>query len=97
MDKDKERLRSFISLQIKSINRDVLNLAEMLVPNEKWAAFRGKVLDITNKARREIETELETNYNIDYSPAMVCEDIIEVRTGTENGKSSRKSKTTKDF
>ena len=58
----------------------MLNLSEMLVPNDKWESYRSRILDITNNARRNMEEELKQNYNIKYDPAVVCEDIVEVRS-----------------
>jgi hypothetical protein len=51
----------------------------MLVPNEKWNSFRSRILDITNGARRELEADIEKNYDVKYNPSTICEDVIEVR------------------
>jgi len=77
-DKSTEYLKKYLHTQINSIQRQVLNISEMLVPNEKWPSYRSRILDITNNIRRKIEVEVEDNYKIKYDPSTVYEDIIEV-------------------
>jgi len=97
--KDKERLANQISSEIKLLQKQVLDLSELVVPNERWGYFRKKILDITNNARRNIESKLIRDYQVKYDPTDICEDVVEVRQrkisnfnklvdkeGKENGK-----------
>lgn len=81
MSKGKERLRLRIQQEFKSINKQILDLAELVVSQEQYPQFRKKILNITNDIRRNIEQDLELNYNVDYDPRTICEDIVVIGPG----------------
>ena len=95
-DRNKKKLSDFTEKQIKATQKQILDIAELVIPPGSWKAFRSKVLGITNDLRRELDKEVEANYMIKYDPRVSYEDVIEVqtsknglqnnRTGNDNGK-----------
>lgn len=81
MSKGKDRLRRQIQQEFKSINKHILDLAELVVSPDHYQQFRKKVLNVTNDVRRNIESDLELNYEVEYEPSTICEDIVVVGTG----------------
>ena len=76
-NKGKERLKKSIGQEVKSIQKQVLDYAELVIPNrELYSQFRRKVLDVTNDIRRNLEVDIDLNYSIDYDPKTQCEDVI---------------------
>lgn len=98
MSKGKERLRQRIQQEFKSINKQILDLSELVVSQEQYPQFRKKVLNITNDIRRNIEQDLELNYEVSYDPATICEDIVIIGKGNQrldykgNGKDGKRNK-----
>jgi len=81
MDKatrDRQRLLESIDKRVKSLQKQILDISELVVPAANWKAVRSKLLGVTNDIRREISTEVELNYTIEYTPKTILEDIIEV-------------------
>jgi hypothetical protein len=79
--KGKDRLRQRIQQEFKSINKQVLDLSELVVSDKHYSQFRKKILNITNDIRRNIEQDIELNYEVTYDPATECEDIVVIGTG----------------
>ena len=76
-DKGKERLKTGIEREVRSIQKQVLDYAELVIPNrEQYQQFRRKVLDVTNDVRRNLELDIDINYKIEYTPATECEDVV---------------------
>jgi len=92
MSKGKERLRQRIQQEFKLINKQILDLSELVVSKEQYPQFRKKVLNITNDIRRNIEQDIELNYDISYDPATICEDIVIVGKGNQRIDYRRKGK-----
>lgn len=91
-DKDKERLNKFIYSEVKALQKQILDLCEVTVPPSNWNPFRKKILDITNNVRREIQSEVVSNYIIDYKPSTVCEDIIQIKPSNTVTRFKKKDK-----
>ena len=96
MSKGKERLRLRIQQEFKSINKQILDLAELVVSQEQYPQFRKKVLNITNDVRRNIEQDLELNYSVDYDPRTICEDVVVVGPGKQHRINSNRKGPGKD-
>jgi hypothetical protein len=79
LDRDKTKFVEFIERQIKFVQRQILDLAEVSIPPDNWKVMRSKILGITNDLRRDIEQELDKNYALKYSPDVIYEDIVQVR------------------
>jgi len=77
-DRDKVKFFAFIESQIKSIQRQILDLTEVSIPPDNWRVMRSKILGITNDLRRDLEQELITNYDLKYSPSTIYEDVVQV-------------------
>jgi len=92
LDKGKEKLNKSISFEIKSIQKQILDLCELVVSNVNWDPFRKKILDITSDAGRNIEAEIKYNYSIEHTPSNICEDVIEVKPSQVKGKLKFKNK-----
>lgn len=90
MSKGKERLRHRIQQEFKSINKQILDLAELVVSQEQYPQFRKKILNITNDVRRNIEQDLDLNYDVSYDPATICEDVVIVGQGKHRIDKNRK-------
>lgn len=88
-DRNKKKLSDFVERQIKSTQKQILDIAELVIPQGNWKAFRSKVLGITNDLRRELEKEIETNYSVKYDPRVVYEDVIEVQPAKKQGTFNR--------
>ena len=78
-DRDKTKLFAFIESQVKNIQRQILDLTEVTVPPDNWRVMRSKILGITNDLRRDIEQELNLNYDLKYNPTTIYEDIVQVK------------------
>jgi hypothetical protein len=76
----KIHLTDSIDKQIKLLQKQLLDISELVVPQTSWKAFRSKVLGISNDIRRDIITDVELNYKVIYEPNTVYEDVIEVVT-----------------
>lgn len=74
----KTYLTDSIDKNIKLLQKQLLDISELVVPQTSWKAFRSKVLGISNDVRREIITDIELNYEIKHTPNTVYEDVIEV-------------------
>ena len=76
-DKGKERLKDSIKSEMRSVQKQVLDYAELVISNrDQYQQFRRKVLDVTNDIRRNLELDIDINYSISYSPATECEDVV---------------------
>lgn len=81
MDKDLKTLNVFLERQVKFLQKQILDLTEVTVPQTNWKALRSKLLGVTNDFRRDLQNELETNYKIKFDPKDLFEDVIEVKNG----------------
>lgn len=72
-------LKYKIELQFKGMQKELLDIAELLIPSDKWSSFRRKVLDITNNSRRKLEKNIDDNYEITYNPKEVNEVLVEIK------------------
>jgi hypothetical protein len=98
--KDKQRLAESLDRHIKALQKQILDITELVVPQQNWKAVRSKLLGVTNDIRRDLTLDIELNYSITYTPKTVSEDVIEVngskfqgvsykeRRGNSNGEDS---------
>lgn len=93
-DKGKEKLKTKLKQEIKSIQKQVLDYAELVISNkDQYQQFRRKVLGVTNDIRRSMELDLDLNYDIEYTPSTECEDVVIIGTkGLNNIDYKRKGK-----
>ena len=101
VNRDRTKFVEFVERQIKFVQRQILDLTEVSIPQDNWKVMRSKILGVTNDLRREIEQELDKNYSIKYSPSVIYEDVIEVisgknsRTGMYEDNKNLKERSTK--
>lgn len=84
-DKGKSKLNQAISFEINSIQKQVLDVCELVVPGSNWEPFRKKILDITNRSRRKIQSDINFNYSVGYAPSNIKEDVVKVRNSKVKG------------
>lgn len=92
MSKDKQRLSDTLDRHIKALQKQILDITEIVVPSQNWKAVRSKLLGVTNDVRREIVNEIDLNYSIEYTPKTISEDIIEVNGAKFQGVSYKERK-----
>jgi len=92
MGKDKEIFKKKLEQEFKSVNKQLLDLAELVVLEQSFPQFRKKLLNITNDARRNIQNEVELNYNIEYDPSVLREDVVVVANSSKKIDSILKKK-----
>lgn len=78
IDRDKVKLSSFLEKNLKSLQKRILDLSEVVIPKQNYPAFRSKVLGITNDFRRDLEKEIIDNYSVKYDPKTLVEDVVRV-------------------
>lgn len=78
-DLHKKKFSLFLQSEIKSLQKQILDLAEIAVPASNWKPLRSKLLGVTNDFRRDIEQELNKNYNIKYAPGTQYEDVVQIK------------------
>lgn len=86
-DKSREKLKNLIKDKvIHTGGRSVLDLAEVAIGNkESYNRFRAKSLRILNNLVREIQSEIDAHYTVDYDSRM--ESVVQFGKGEgENGK-----------
>lgn len=79
-DKDRKRLSDSIDRYIKSLQKQILDISELVVPPTNWKAFRSKILGISNDIRRDLVSEIDLNYTVQFTPKTISEDIIEIKS-----------------
>lgn len=92
MEKDKEKLLQVINSQFIKLQKEVLNSAELAVPNEKWEIYRKQVLSYVNDTSRRLQKEIVDNYTIEYSPTTVRQDVVEIIQKDRNGNRKKYNK-----
>jgi len=78
-DRHQKKILSYIDNQINHLQRQILDLTEIVVPPSNWQPLRSKILRITNDSRRSIEQELRNNYEVSYTPNTVYEDVVVIQ------------------
>jgi hypothetical protein len=75
--KSRDKLKRDIETRVLKSADDILNLAEVAIGNqERYKAYRSKVLRSSNDAVREVKKIIDMNYQVLFVPTN--EDIIEV-------------------
>lgn len=74
----KELLSSSVTKHFRSVQKQLLDIAEFVVPEQFWKQFRSKLLGITNDFCRELLLEVENKYDITIKPNQVYDNIIEI-------------------
>lgn len=92
MDRHKAILNSFLEKHVKILNKKILDLSEVVIPQENYKAFRGKILGATNDMLRDLQSEIDKNYKINYDPEVKREHIIEVQPRISKGKDDKRGK-----
>ena len=82
LDRNQQKLFTFIDKNFNKLQKKILDLSEIVVPQGNWDKYRAKVLRISNDIRRDIEQEVLDNYNLKFDPKTVYEDVIEVGSNT---------------
>ena len=77
--KGKVLLQAFLEKNFKSIQKQILDIAEFCIPQENYKAFRSKLLGITNDFKRDLDLELNEKYNINLKTDQVSDNIIVVK------------------
>ena len=90
MDRHQEKLISFVEKQIKSLQKKVLDLSEVVVPSENYKPFRAKILGSTNDLLRDLQAELAKNYQIKYTPTNIVEDVVIIQPHSAPQKQEKK-------
>lgn len=75
--KDKNRLNDFIRSESKSLQKQILDICELVFPQEEnynWDVFRKQILDVINDQRRRLEKQIRYNYSVEFTPS----DIIKI-------------------
>ena len=76
--RSKEKLKSFVQGEVTKLFSSILDFAEVAVDGkERYLSFRSKVLKLSNDAIREIKKEVDTRYDVEYTPP--AEDIIIIK------------------
>jgi hypothetical protein len=76
--KSRDKLKRDIEGRVLKSADDILNLAEVAIGNqERYKAYRSKVLRSANDAVRQIKKTIDMNYQVLFVPTN--EDIIEVQ------------------
>lgn len=83
MDRHKAKLNSFLEKQVKILQKKILDLSEVVIPQDNYRPFRGKILSATNDMLRDLQAEIDKNYNVNYDPKVIHEDVIEIRPMTK--------------
>ena len=67
VDKVKDKLNSFINIQITTMFSGILDFTEVAVGDkERHKALRSKVLKLSNDTIREIQKEINERYRVEY-------------------------------
>lgn len=90
MESDKERILRVINSQFKRLQKEVLNSAELVIPEDKWNLFRKQVLDYVNDTDRRVQQEIEDNYSVKYCPTTVRHEIVEIKQSGKERNGNRK-------
>jgi len=72
-------LNKLIVSKIKKAQKEILDNAECAIEGkDRWLAVRSRILGATNNAVRELQSELQRNWEVKYTPQIIHEDIVEV-------------------
>jgi hypothetical protein len=77
--KGKVLLQAFLEKNFKSIQKQLLDIAEFVIPQENYKAFRSKLLGITNDFKRDLDLELTEKYSINLKTDVVSDSIIVIQ------------------
>ena len=81
----KKRLKNFVYDEVNKMWEGILDFAHVAVGDEdRYKAFRGKVLRLGNNCARVIKKELDRAYVVDF--VALNEDVIEVKPATRPAK-----------
>lgn len=76
--RSKDKLKKFIQDEVTKLFSSVLDYAEVAVDGkDRYNSLRSKVLKVSNGAIREISKEIDSRYDIKYTPP--AEDIIIIK------------------
>jgi len=79
-DWSQAKLQDFIKGSITKMFEGMLDFSEVAVGEEKrYKALRSKILRLANDAIRNINSEIDNNYNVSYTN--INEDIVKVGQG----------------
>jgi len=92
MTKAKDFFKKKLEQEFNLVNKQLLDLAELVVPEQNFNQFRKKLLNITNDSRRKIQNEVELNYSLEYQPSVIREDIVVVGNSSKKVDSVLKKK-----
>lgn len=80
----KKKLKRSVSEEVTRMWEGILDFAHVAVgDDERFKAFRGKVLRLGNNCIRSISKELDRSYIVEFA-AELNEDIVEVRSGLKS-------------
>lgn len=78
LDRSREKLKRDVEKSVLKSADEILNIAEVAIAdNQRYKAFRAKVLRSANDAIRDVKKNLDLHYRVMYVPTN--EDIIEVQ------------------
>ena len=77
-----KRLQSYVKTSVTKMFEGMLDFSEVAVGEEnRYKALRSKILRLANDAIRNINNEIEANYDVFYNG--IGEEVIKVRSGRE--------------
>jgi hypothetical protein len=77
LERSKEKLKRDIDKRIMKGVEEILDIAEVAISDSpRYKTFRSKVLRSLNNATRDVKNELDTHYQVVYTPTN--EDVIEI-------------------
>lgn len=78
----KDKLKSMSKGEITKLFSSILDFAEVAIDGkDRYLNFRSRVLKLSNDAIREINREIDTNYDVRYSA--LKEDLIVIKQSRE--------------
>lgn len=73
-----DKFTRLISYEINLLQKQILDICEIVVPNNNWIHFRKKILDLINNSRRKLQEEIKANYCIEYDPTFINDEVIKI-------------------
>jgi len=72
-------LNKLILSKIKKAQKEILDNTECAIEGQdRWLAVRSRILGATNNAVREIQNELQRNWEVKHNPQIIHEDVVEI-------------------
>lgn len=68
-----------IERQIKSVQKQLLDISEFIVPPDNWKQFRSKILGLLNDMRRDIDSQISERFSVEFEKKGLYQEVIEVR------------------